>query len=455
MIVPRMRLILAAGAVLLPSGFMVAWRPAFAGQAAALTMILLLASALDAMASRGRLRELIVEVPDIVRLTVDHGARIRVLIRKPQTLAAPLRVGLALPRTVVSEHKDLHLRLVAGPERLALNWPCRAMRRGRFTLSRCHLETESRLGLWAVRRVLVLRSEIRAYPDLVSGQQHLRGLFQRRQWGLRTQRRVGKGREFEQLREYLPGDSFEDIDWKATARRRHPITKVYQVEQAQEIYVLLDASRLSTRSAAFVMDRRRQSRPNEPAAETTIFERYIAAALVMAIVADRLSDRYGLLIFGDKPQGFIKAGRGRTHYNACRDALYSRMPRAVSPDFEELFTFVGTHLRKRALLVILTSLDDPMLSESFIHAMQAASRQHILMVNMLRPPGAHPLFSSPDVRQVQGIYQHLVGHVMWSSINETRRLLKQHGAALHLLDKDQLCSQLVSQYMEVKQRQIL
>lgn len=455
MIVPRMRLILAAGAVLLPSGFMVAWRPAFAGQAAALTMILLLASALDAMASRGRLRELIVEVPDIVRLTVDHGARIRVLIRKPQTLAAPLRVGLALPRTVVSEHKDLHLRLVAGPDRLALNWPCRAMRRGRFTLSRCHLETESRLGLWAVRRVLALRSEIRAYPDLVSGQQHLRGLFQRRQWGLRTQRRVGKGREFEQLREYLPGDSFEDIDWKATARRRHPITKVYQVEQAQEIYVLLDASRLSTRSAAFVMDRRRQSRPNEPAAETTIFERYIAAALVMAIVADRLSDRYGLLIFGDKPQGFIKAGRGRTHYNACRDALYSRMPRAVSPDFEELFTFVGTHLRKRALLVILTSLDDPMLSESFIHAMQAASRQHILMVNMLRPPGAHPLFSSPDVRQVQGIYQHLVGHVMWSSINETRRLLKQHGAALHLLDKDQLCSQLVSQYMEVKQRQIL
>ena len=96
-----------------------------------------------------------------------------------------------------------------------------------------------------------------------------------------------------------------------------------------------------------------------------------------------------------------------------------------------------------------------MLSESFIQAMPAAARQHILMVNMFRPPGAHPLFSSPDVHQVQGIYQHLVGHMLWSSINETRRLLKQHGAALHLLDKDQLCSQLVSHYVEVKQRQIL
>lgn len=455
MIVPRLRLILLTAAVLLPSGLMAALRPGLTGQAVALGVGLVLVTALDATVSRRRLRDLIVEVPDIVRLTVEHGARIQMLIRKPQALAAGLRVALALPRTIASEHKDLHIRLDAGPDRIALTWPCLALRRGRFGLTRCHLETGSRLGLWAVRQTLTLNSEIRAYPNLVAGQQHLRGLFQRRQWGLRTQRRVGKGREFEQLREYLPGDSFEDIDWKATARRRHPITKVYQVEQAQEVYVLLDASRLSTRNAAFVMERRHRSRPEEKAAETTIFERYITAALIMAVVADRLSDHYGLLVFGDKPEGFIKAGRGRAHYNACRDALYSRMPRAVSPDFDELFTFVGTHLRKRALLVILTSLDDPMLSESFIHAMQAACRQHILMVNMFRPPGAYPLFTSPQIRQVQGIHQHLVGHMLWSAISDTRRLLKQHGAALHLLDKNQLCSQLVSQYMEVKQRQVL
>jgi uncharacterized protein (DUF58 family) len=455
MIVPRMRLIVLAGAVLLPSGFLGAWNPGLTGQAMALSVCLLLVVALDAMVSRRRLRELIVQVPDIVRLTVDHGARIQMLIRKPYALAAGLRVALALPRTIASEHKDRHIRLDAGPDRVALSWPCRALRRGRFGLTRCHLQTGSRLGLWAIRRTLTLHSEIRAYPNLAAGQRHLRGLFQRRQWGLRTQRRVGKGREFEQLREYLPGDSFEDIDWKATARRRHPVTKVYQVEQAQEIYVLLDASRLSTRSAAFVMERRLQSRSAESVAETTIFERYLTAALVMAVVADRLCDRFGLVVFGDKPEGFIKAGRGRAHFNACRDALYSRMPRAVSPDFDELFTFVGTHLRKRALLVFLTSLDDPMLSESFIHAMQAASRHHILMVNMFRPPGAYPLFTSPEVRQVQGIHQHLVGHMLWSSINDTRRLLRQHGAGLHLLDKDQLCSQLVSQYMDVKQRQLL
>ena len=112
-------------------------------------------------------------------------------------------------------------------------------------------------------------------------------------------------------------------------------------------------------------------------------------------------------------------------------------------------------MRKRALLVFLTSLDDPMLAENFLHTMQAAARQHIMMVNMFRPPGAYPLFSSPDIRNIAGIYQHLVGHMLWSSLIETRRLLRQRGAALHLLNEDQHCSQLVSQYREIKQRQLL
>jgi uncharacterized protein (DUF58 family) len=455
MIVPRPRLVFTTGAVLLPAGFMIAWDPGLTVHAAVLAAGLLIVTALDSLISCGRLQELGVAMPDVVRLTVDHEARLPLQISKPQSLAVRLRVGLALPQTIHSVQRELWIPLEAGQDRAALQWPCRALRRGCFTVTRCHLETGSRLGLWGIRQVLALQSEIRAYPNLISGQQHLRGLFQRRQWGLRTQRRLGKGREFEELREYLPGDSFEDIDWKATARRRHPITRVYQVERSQEIYVVLDASRLSTRSAAYVMDRRRMSRADSPLAETTIFERYVTACLVMAMVADRLSDRFGLLVFGDKPESFIKAGRGRAHYNACRDALYNRIPRTVSPDFGELFTFVGTHLRKRALLVFLTSLDDPMLAENFIHAMQAAARQHILMVNMFRPPGAYPLFTSAAIRNVEGIYQHLVGHMRWASLSETRRLLRQRGAALHLLNKDQHCSQLVSQYMEIKQRQLL
>ena len=455
MIVPRTRFIVLTAILLLPTALLAAGQTGEIWPVVWTTLGFLGMALWDAASGRRKVAGLSVSVPEVSRVTVDHDAGIMLKITKPPALADRARMALALSPGMASDQADLYIDLAADEAAYVVRWPCRALRRGKYVVVSCHLEFASRWGLWAVRRAFPLNGEIRAYPNLVSGQHHLRGLFRRREWGLRTQRRVGKGREFEQLRDYLPGDSYEDIDWKATARRRHPVTRVFQVEQAQEIYVVLDASRLSTRSADFVMNRRRRPRQAEPELLTTIFERYITAALVMAVVADQVADRFGLLIFGDRPDCFIKAGRGRAHYNACRDALYNRMPQAVSPDFDELFSFVGSHLRKRALLVFLTSLDDPMLAESFIRTMQAATRRHVLVVNMFRPPGAHPLFSSRAIRGEQGIYQHLVGHLLWSSLYETRRRLRQQGVGFSLLDKDALCSQLVNQYMEIKQRQIL
>jgi uncharacterized protein (DUF58 family) len=455
MIVPRRRLIILTATALLPISVLAASSVDWTLPAAVVAFLWVAAVLVDASSAGGRFDGLEIQVAAITRMTVDREAAIEMVLQQSGASALSLRVGLALPAGLTSDHKDQRIVWGPGQERLRLRWHCRALQRGSFMLRACHAESPTRWGLWDVRRQFDLAGEVRAYPNLVSGQQHIQGLFARRELGWRILRKVGKGREFEQLREYLPGDNFEDIDWKATARRRHPITRVYQVEQSQEIYVILDASRLSTRSAYYLRDRRRRMRETEEQYPGSIFERYIAAALVMAVAADRAADRFGLLIFDSSPVLFLKAGRGRSHYNACREALYNRMPRSVSPDFDELFTFIGTRVRKRALLVFLTHLDDPLLAENFLSAMTSAARRHVLMVNMCRPPGAYPLFSSPDVYQHKGIYEHLVGHMIWSSLSDTRRKLRQHGVGFALLDQGQLCSQLIGQYMEVKQRQIL
>src|SRR5581483_4829853 len=99
------------------------------------------------------------------------------------------------------------------------------------------LETASPFGLWLVRSERTVDCDVRVYPNLRD--RATAALFQRTATlGMRLHRQIGKGREFDNLRQYAPGDGFEDIDWKATARRRYPVVKLYRVEHAQEVYAI-------------------------------------------------------------------------------------------------------------------------------------------------------------------------------------------------------------------------
>src|SRR5262249_33001776 len=199
-----------------------------------------------------------------------------------------------------------------------------------------------------------VQSEIRVYPNLLTERHRVAALFLNRgAFGLHAVRQVGKGRDFEKLREYIPGDSFDDVHWKATARHGRPITKVFQIERTQEVYVVVDASRLSARE--FVPG-------------TAILERLVTAALVLGLAAEQHGDLFGLLTLTDKVENFVRARNGKTHYSICRDALYTLHPRIVTPDFEEICTFIRLRLRRRALIVFLTSLDDPVIADSFIRS---------------------------------------------------------------------------------------
>jgi uncharacterized protein (DUF58 family) len=329
------------------------------------------------------------------------------------------------------------------------------LKQGLYLLENCYLETTSRVGFWSLRRTEATRAEVRVYPDLFRERKKLSGLFLNRGIGIHALRQVGKGREFEQLREYLPGDSYEDIHWKATARRGQPITKVYQIERTQQIYVIIDGSRLSVRNSD--PHGSRSGTVEEPEVDdyTTIMERYAAAALVMGLAADRQADEFGLLAFDDRVRKFVRAKSGKAHYDVCRDALHTLQAGSVTPDFAELFTFIATKIRRRALLIILTNLDDPVLAESFSANIDVISRRHLVLVNMLKPAGAQPLFSDPSANTVDDIYRKLGNHLLWRQLRETEKYLHRRGVGFYLLENENLCSDIVSQYLTVKRRQAL
>ncbi|HEV2688720.1 MAG TPA: DUF58 domain-containing protein [Bryobacteraceae bacterium] len=440
MIVPSTRLLIVAGTVVVPAA-LIATLPGWAGAGYGLIGLAAAITIIDALAARRRLRGIAVQATEITRLWKDRPGKIELTVRNESRRPIPLRIGLPFPEEIVTREEELQTVLPAGAEYARLAWDCTPHRRGRYILDRCAIERPSTLGLWLVRKLLPLTLEVRVYPNLAAERKNAPAFFKRGRLGVHGQRQIGKGREFEKLREYAPGDSFDEIDWKATARRGHPITRVFQVERTQEVYIILDASRLTARPVA-----------SDPAA--SILERNVTASLLLALAAEKQGDLFGLITFSDRVHDFVRARNGKAHYGACRDALYTLHPRIVTPDFDELFTLLRLRLRRRALLIFLTELDDPIVAESFARNVKLL-RHHLLLVGMAQPVGAHPLFEEADVNDADSVYRELAGHILWNKLREFGKVLRREGVRFSLLESDRLGPELASIYLDMKQRQLL
>ncbi len=461
MLVPRTRLILWITLIVLPFAAIAATLPTLSWLAAIFIGGLGFLVIFDAVTARGGLGGVRVILPEVVRLQKDRPGTVEVRIQNDAQDARRLRIGFAFPREIKPASDDREALLPAGAEFSRLDWAVTPARRGQYFLDRVYLEAVSPLGFWAARTSHALRSELRVYPNLFDERKNVAAIFLKRgQLGAHAQRAAGQGRDFEKLRIYSPGDSLNEIHWKASAKRGHPVTKVFQVERTQEVYVIVDASRLSARQisvsksdATAPQPETRNQKPETP--ETTVLERYVTAALILGLAAEQRGDQFGLVTFSDRVLSFVRAKSGQAHYAACRDRLYALQPQSVTPDFEELCSFIRLRLRKRALLIFLTALDDPMLAESFAKASELISRQHLMIVDMLQPPGAQPLFSNAAVTSIDDLYRHLGGHLQWNSLRELEKVLKRRGVRFALLDPEKLVAQVIGQHADVKRRQLL
>jgi len=469
MLVPQTRLLFWFAAIAVPFSTLGAVYPPALLLSLCVILTALAVALLDAGRSSRMLECVRLELPKLIRLTRDRPAILPVTVRYGPGQPRCLRIGLVFPPEL---NPAVDERLVLLPEEAdaaQLDWECQPTARGRFILSQAGLEGSSPWGLWAVRRSLSVACEIRVYPNLLAARRGLAALFLKRgAFGVHAQRQLGKGREFEKLREYVPGDSYDEIHWKATARRGHPITKVFQIERTQEVYVIIDASRLSGRGCAPLeaeaavrgetSSTRSTGRSDGDAdglSHDTVLERFLSAGLILGQAAEQQGDLFGLLTFSDQVQTFLRARTGKEHYHACRDAIYMLEPQAHAPDFDEIAAFIRTRLRRRALLVFLTSLEDPVLAEAFVRNMTLLAGQHLVLACMLRPENAAPLFGEAPVRDLDDVYRHLGGHLQWRNLRELGKVLQRRGVRFALLENEKLAMEVVAQYMAIKQRQLL
>ncbi|WP_269540255.1 DUF58 domain-containing protein [Cerasicoccus fimbriatus] len=444
---PTNRLVLFA-ALLCPAALLAPMNGGLLAICAVLYALLFVFALVDWLAGRKLLRDIRVEAAAVTRMSLGNPGKVELFIRREGADEAVFQLALGLDQSLEPTEDKLPIRLDQDGEFWSTLWPVTPRRRGIYHVDAVYAETASRFGLWTFRHVFPTKAEIRVYPNLRRDRQQLANLFLNRGTiGTHIQRIMGQGRDYEQLREYLPGDSMMDIHWKATAKRNEPVTKTYQIERTREIYLIVDHSRLSGRIVA----EGQNGGPDESA-----LERFLTVTSILNLVAGRQGDLFGLVTFSHQVTNYLRASSGRGHQQCVQDALFDLQSDRTTPDFDELFSFLRMRLRRRALLIFLTDLSDPSAADSFAKSVRMITRQHLVLANMIVGEEIGPLFRPKvEPRSAEDIYGLLSGHLRWHGLSELSRNLRQGGVDLALLPENNLAVEIVNQYLRVKQRQLI
>ncbi len=252
-------------------------------------------------------------------------------------------------------------------------------RRGRHVLPAVALRARGPLGLGAWQHRAAGEQEVTVFPDLPSARRLAlavrEGRF--RDPGVRTRGPVGLGTEFERVRDYLPDDDIRQVNWRATARIGRPMSNQHRVEQDQEIMVVLDVGRLMA----------------APLGDRTRCDEALDAATALALVADELGDRCGVLAFDDEIRRRVRPGRA-TGTDVIR-ATFDLEPSERDSDYELAFRTIGGG--KRALVVVLTDLLDEAAARALVDAVPVLTRRHAVLVASARDPDIEALAAGDDV----------------------------------------------------------
>jgi uncharacterized protein (DUF58 family) len=322
---------------------------------------------------------------------------------------------------------------------LALPFRVVARARGETTLGDVALRVRTPLGLVA-RTLRYARGERVVVAPSLAGVRRFRWLAVHERLaaaGVRDARRRGEGRSFARLRDYVVGDDPRHIDWKATARRGHPITREFTVEQSQTMYILVDAGRSMTQRAG--------AYPR--------FEYALSSALVLADVAVRAGDRVGAMVFDDQLRVLVPAQRGTAALHALRTALVPVQPTLVEPDYSAAFRALALRQRKRALVVMLTDVIDARMARSLLAHLSRGASRHLAVVVALRNDallGAAAL--PPPGGGARQLYLSAAAEELLTERATALQRMRDAGVVVLDVAPDALAAAVVSQYLELKAR---
>jgi len=371
----------------------------------------------------------------------SNGDENAVHIRVESSYPHPVSVEVIDEVPFVFQQRNINFRMMLqANEGKEITYHLLPTKRGTYGFGRIRVFVTSRIGLLSRRYTCGESFEVKVYPSylMLHRYEMLAISDNLTELGIKRIRRVGHHTEFEQIKEYVKGDDYRTINWKASARRHELMVNVYQDERSQQIYSVIDKGRVMQQAFRGM----------------TLLDYAINASLVLSYVAMRKEDKVGIVTFDEHFDTFVPASRRAGHMQALLENLYSQQTTFGETDFSSLCVHLNKHVAKRSLLVLYTNFSSMGSMNRQLAYLQQLNRQHRLLVVFFEDADLKAYIATP-AKDTEGYYRRVIAEKFAFEKRLVVSTLQQHGIYSLLTTPENLSVDVINKYLEMKSRQLL
>jgi len=314
------------------------------------------------------------------------------------------------------------------------------VKRGEYSFGLIRLFASTSLGLVTRRYSCGAPVSVKVYPSyLMLHEYELMAMSNKlTEMGIKKVRQIGHHTEFEQIKEYVKGDDYRTINWKATARKHQLMVNTFQSERSQQIYNVIDKGRVM--QSAFQ--------------GMTLLDYAINASLVLSYIAIHKDDKAGLITFEQQFDSFVPASKKEGQMQQILENLYNQTTTFGESDYSSLYIHLNKHISKRSFLIIYTNFDSIVGMERQLSYLRQLARQHLVLVVFFENAELNA-FAEKNPRSTEDYYQQTIAEKFAFEKRLVVSTLKQYAVYSLLTTPDKLSVDVINKYLEIKSRHLI
>jgi uncharacterized protein (DUF58 family) len=256
--------------------------------------------------------------------------------------------------------------------------------------------------------------------------------------GIKRIRRIGSTMEFDHIREYVRGDEYRHMNWKASAKHNKLMVNQYQEEKSQPIYSFIDTGRAM----------------RMPFEGMTLLDYAINSTLVLSNAAILKQDRAGMLTFSADIGHHIPAERNNKQMRKISDMLYGIQTAFKETEFGKLYAFSKKHINKRSLLFIYTNFETLDGMKRQLPYLRMLNKSHVVVVVVFKNTELVAL-SKEEAHTTIAIYNKIIAEKFVYEKNLIIQELNRQGLQTIYTAPEDLSINSINKYLEIKARGLI